>query len=220
MSSAIKLVKRDQRKEVAPARITHDSSGDRQNSREIVNTVKSWIAESRDRRQAEAKLAFQFARELDISNGFEVGTQLAKACTTIFLTVLILLNAHGAARAQSSSTSSETLTLEQALDLALRNNHAIKIAELGVNRTEEDIAAAKTSRFPALHTYTLVSGNLAKNQLKVPDPAANQFPGLGPFFILNTERKPSAVFAATAIQPLSQQYRIGLRSEEHTSELQ
>jgi outer membrane protein len=210
MSSAIKLVKRDQRKEVAPARIVQDSSGERQNSREIVSTVKSWIAESRDRRRAEAKLAFQFVRELDVSSGFEVGKQLAKACTTIFVTVLILWNSQGAARAQSSSTSGETLTLEQALDLALRNNHAIKIAELGVNRTQEGIAAAKTSRLPALHAYTLVSGNLAKNELQIPNPAANQFPGIGPFFLLNQERKPSAVIAATAMQPLSQQYRIGL----------
>ena len=137
--------------------------------------------------------------------------QTAKSFVTrLFLAGLILLICNSGARAQSASPLTELITLDQAIDLALRNNHTIRIAELGVDRTEEDIAAAKTSRLPALHTYTLVSGNLAQNQLRVPNPAANQFPGLGPFFILNQERKPSAVFAVTAMQPLSQQYRIGL----------
>src|ERR1051325_7992252 len=210
MSSAIKVVKRDQRKAAAPGQIAQDSSGDRQNSREIVNTVKSWIAESRDRRRAEAQLALQFVQGLDVSNGFEVATQLAKTCTAVLVTVLILLSPHGAARAQSSSTSSETLTLEQALDLALHNNHAIKIAQFGVDKADEEISVAKTSRLPQLHLYTLLSGNLAKNDIKIPNPAANQFPGLGPFFLLTVERKPSFVFATTAVEPLTQQYRIGL----------
>ena len=58
--------------------------------------------------------------------------------------------------------------------------------------------------------HTLFSGNLAKNDIRVPNPAANQFPGLGPFFLLTDERKISTVFATTAVEPLSQQYRIGL----------
>ena len=123
-----------------------------------------------------------------------------------FLLGLIFLSAQSAVRAQSS----ESLTLDQAIDLALHNNHAIKIAEFGVARTEQDIAVAKTSRLPSLRMHTLFSSNLAKNELKVPDPAANQFPGLGPFFLLTDERKVSTVFATTAVEPLSQQYRIGL----------
>src|SRR4029453_1327257 len=124
---------------------------------------------------------------------------------------LILFGLQGTIRAQAPpSSSGDSLTLDRAIDLALSNNHAIKIAEYGVAKAEEDISIAKTSRFPSLHMYTLVSGNLAKNDIKVPNPAANQFPGLGPFFLLTQERKPSAVFAVTAAQPLTQQYRIGL----------
>jgi outer membrane protein TolC len=126
--------------------------------------------------------------------------------TTLCVVGLIVLSVYGVVRAQST----ESLTLDQAIDLALRNNHAIKIAELEVGRANEDIAVAKTARLPSLHAYTLVSENLAKNDLKVPNPAANQFPALGPFFVLTDARKPTAIFAATAAQPLSQQYRIGL----------
>ena len=130
--------------------------------------------------------------------------------TTLIVVGLILLSAHEAVHAQSPSLSTESLTLDQAIDLALRNNHAIKIAQFEVSKTEEDISVAKTSRLPSLHFHTLFSGNLAKNDIKIPNPAANQFPGLGPFFLLTQERKLSTVLATTAVEPLSQQYRIGL----------
>ncbi|HEY0431749.1 MAG TPA: TolC family protein [Pyrinomonadaceae bacterium] len=127
------------------------------------------------------------------------------------LGLLLLLLFCGAALAQQSAPASgESLTLDQAIALALRNNHAMKIAQLAVERTDEDVSAAKTFRFPSLHAYTLVSGNLVNNKLRVPDPATNLFPGLGPFFTLNDRRKPTAVFAASVIEPLTQQYRIGL----------
>ena len=130
--------------------------------------------------------------------------------TTLIVAGLILLSVNGAARAQSPSLSTESLTLDQAIDLALRNNHAIKIAQFEVSKREENIAVAKTSRLPSLQFHTLFSGNLAKNEIKIPNLAADQFPGLGPFFLLTQERKLSTVLATTAVEPLSQQYRIGL----------
>jgi len=54
------------------------------------------------------------------------------------------------------------------------------------------------------------SGNLANNKLEVRIPRGNLFPGLGPFFTLNDSRKPTAIFATSVIEPLTQQYRIGL----------
>ena len=128
----------------------------------------------------------------------------------VLVVALIVLSSHQVTRAQSPTQSSDSLTLDQAIELALRNNHAIKIAEFGVSKAEEDISVAKTSRLPSLHLHTLFSSNLAKNDIEIPNPAANQFPGLGPFFLLTDERKLSTVFATTAVEPLSQQYRIGL----------
>jgi outer membrane protein TolC len=127
------------------------------------------------------------------------------------LGLLLLLLAQGVIQAQESAPASgESLTLDQAIGLALRDNHAMKIAKLQVGRADEDISAARTFRLPSLHVYTSVSGNLANNELKVPNPANNLFPGLGPFFTLNDRRKATAIFAASAIEPLTQQYRIGL----------
>jgi outer membrane protein TolC len=129
----------------------------------------------------------------------------------LLLSLLLLILIRSPVHAQrSAATSEESLTLEQAIDLALRDNHAMKIANLEVEKADESIAAAKTFRLPSLHAYTLVSKNLASNELDVANPAANLFPGLGPFFILNDSHKTRAIFAASVIEPLTQQYRIGL----------
>src|SRR6266536_3989753 len=125
--------------------------------------------------------------------------------------LLLLLLVRGVVQAQQSAPASgESLTLDQAIDLALHDNHAMKIAKLEVERADEDISAAKTYRLPSLHAYTSVSSNLANNELNVPNPANNMFPGLGPNFTLNDTRKVTAIFAASVIEPLTQQYRIGL----------
>jgi outer membrane protein TolC len=135
--------------------------------------------------------------------------------TILIAVALVMLVPCGAASAQGTApTSAETLTLDQAIALALRDNHAMKIAKLAVERTDDDISAAKTFRLPSMHAFMLVQGNLASNELKVQNPAANLFPGLGPFFSLNVERKPTAIFAASVIEPLSQQYRIGLQIKQ------
>ena len=127
------------------------------------------------------------------------------------LALLLLLFMRAPVQAQQSAPPyAESLTLDQAIALALRDNHAMKIAQLEVDKADENISAAKTFRLPSLHAYTLVSGNLADNKLEVPNPSANLFPGLGPFFTLNDRRKPTAIFAASVIEPLTQQYRIGL----------
>src|SRR5258705_1385230 len=131
----------------------------------------------------------------------------ARSLLGLFLLILIRSPVYAQ---QSAATSAESLTLEQAIAVALRDNHATKIAQLEVGKADESIAAAKTFRLPALHAYTLFSGNLANNKLKVPNPGANLFPGLGPFFTLNDSRKPTAIFATSVIEPLTQQYRIGL----------
>ena len=129
----------------------------------------------------------------------------------LLLVLLLLILIRSPIQAQQSAPPyAESLTLDQAIALALRDNHAMKIAQLSVERAEEDISAAKTFRLPSLHAYTLVSKNLANNELDVPNPAGNLFPGLGPFFVLNDSSQTRAVFAATVIEPLTQHYRIGL----------
>jgi outer membrane protein TolC len=153
-------------------------------------------------------------KERDFKFGHMHAAAILKG-TILIAVALVMLVPCGAASAQGTApASAETLTLDQAIALALRDNHAMKIAKLAVERTDDDISAAKTFRLPSMHAFALVQGNLASNELKVQNPAANLFPGLGPFFSLNVERKPTAIFAASVIEPLSQQFRIGLQIKQ------
>ncbi|HEX8072258.1 MAG TPA: TolC family protein [Pyrinomonadaceae bacterium] len=199
MSSSIRIVKRAEREGANASQAAEAAPPVQADTAAMIRTVKNWITAARDRRRAETDYALSLLRG-------------AQSFMTILLAIgLFFLFAQGTVQAQETvPAAGETLTLDQAIDLALRNNHAVKIAQLAVARAAEDISAAKTLRLPSLHTHVLVSGNLAQNELNVPNPAANLFPGLGDFFTLNVDRKPTAVFAVSAIEPLTQQYRIGL----------
>src|SRR5262245_24228520 len=142
-SSTIKVVKRKDRE--ASAQLS-TSSAEISSRREIVRTVKNWMAESRYRRQEEAKVALQFMRGLEFRE-LSMATEsngMPKCSLVLIVAGLILFGLHGTIRAQAPASSGDSLTLDQAIELALRNNHAIKIAEFGVSRVEEDIAVAKT----------------------------------------------------------------------------
>jgi outer membrane protein len=111
---------------------------------------------------------------------------------------------------QSTRTSVEVLSLDQAVSIALQNNRSLKNARLTVEKGEDEIGAIRTSRFPSAHFYALVSEDMVKHEPNVTNPFTGVFPGVGPFFTLSTPRRPTAVFVAQVLQPISQQYRIGL----------
>src|SRR5467141_4989797 len=133
---------------------------------------------------------------------------------------------------QSTPTAAEVFSLEQAINIALQNNRSLKNARLTVEKGEDKIQSIRTSRFPSTHFYALVSQDMVKHETNLTSPFTGVFPGIGPFFSLSTPRRPTAVFAAQVLQPISQQYRIGLainavklardeeqqklRSEEHS----
>jgi outer membrane protein TolC len=215
MNSAIKVVKRKDRETRAPSPAVDASSGEGRGIPDIVQTVKSWIVEARDRRQAEAQRVLRSFRELDVSHGLEPAKEAVKPCLTIlFLAGLIVSGLCGSARAQSPAPLTESLTLERAIDLAVRNNRVLKIAQLGVERADENVSVAKTYRFPEFRAFAHVSGNLARNELQIANPAVNFFPGVGSFFSLSVIRRPTGIFGAAVTEPLSQQYRIGLEIKE------
>jgi outer membrane protein len=107
---------------------------------------------------------------------------------------------------QVTSASVAVLTLEQAITLALRENHLVKNAELA----EDALAATRTLRLPSTHLYTLVSQQFVKQESTLNNPFSNIVPGVGPFFSIGTRTKPTVTIAGLIVQPLSQQYRIGL----------
>jgi outer membrane protein len=111
---------------------------------------------------------------------------------------------------QNTSAASEVLTLDQAITIALRDNRTVKNARLAVEKSDDTLASARTARLPSFKLYSVVSEDLVKHDVNLTNPLAGVFPGIGPFFTVGVDRKPTAIFAAQVLQPISQQYRIGL----------
>lgn len=134
---------------------------------------------------------------------------------TVNLVVLILLLTPLTTWCQQdTSASGDVLTLEQAIALALSDNHLVKNAELEVGKVEDNLSAARTFRLPSLHLYTLISEQLLKHNTRVNDPLSNILPGLDPFFTISAPRRPTTVFAVQVLEPLSRQYQIGLNIKQ------
>ena len=111
---------------------------------------------------------------------------------------------------QITPGSAEVLSLDHAINLALQNNRSLKNARLNVEKGEDEIQSVRTSRLPSTHFYALVSQDMVKHEINLTNPVTGIFPGIGPVFSLSTSRRPTVVFAAQVLQPISQQYRIGL----------
>src|SRR5258707_1384422 len=123
---------------------------------------------------------------------------------------LLLATPLAAGCQQSTPTAGEVLSLDQAINIALQNNRSLKNARLNVDKGEDEIRSIRTSRLPSTHFYALVSQDMVKHETNLTSPFTGVFPGIGPFFSLSTPRRPTAVVAAQVLQPISQQYRIGL----------
>jgi outer membrane protein TolC len=141
-------------------------------------------------------------------------TIMRKAITVNMVVLILLLTPLTAWCQQATSASGDVLTLEQAIALALRDNHRVKNAELEVGKGEDNLAATRTFRLPSMHLYTLVSEQLVKQETRINDPLSSIIPGLGPFFTISAPRRPTAIFAGQVLEPLSQQYRIGLNIKQ------
>jgi outer membrane protein TolC len=123
---------------------------------------------------------------------------------------LLLVTPLGGWCQQTARTAAEVLSLDQAISIALQSNRSLKNARLSVAKGEDEIRSIRTSRLPSSHFYALISQDMVKHETNLTNPVTGIFPGIEPFFALSTRSRPTAVFAAQVLQPISQQYRIGL----------
>src|SRR5262245_611681 len=114
---------------------------------------------------------------------------------------------------QSFSASDEVLTLEQAIALALRENHLIRVTENEAEKTGHVVAATRTTRLPSMDVFSLVAEQFVE-PVHLANPLSNIIPGVGPFFSIGIPRRPTSIFAGLILQPISQQYRLGLNIEQ------
>src|SRR5712671_2044738 len=71
---------------------------------------------------------------------------------------------------QTTPNSAEVLSLDEAINIALRNNRPLKNSRLTVEKGEDEIRSVRTSRLPSTHFYALVSQDMVKHETNLTSP--------------------------------------------------
>src|SRR5262249_22612253 len=95
-----------------------------------------------------------------------------------FIWILIFL-ASGARGQQSSSTSTEELSLTQAVELALKDNRQLQMARLEVEKFDDRLAVAKTHRLPKFEFSVLAAELVNRIHFNFKQGDLGTLPGLG-----------------------------------------
>jgi outer membrane protein len=130
----------------------------------------------------------------------------------------LLVGSSVSALAQDSAPPDSVLTLEQAVNIAQANNRSVKNAQLFASIDDDQIAEARTHRFPSLSLYALGSQLLTPVNFTFQQGVFGTFPGIGPVPATNTQihtpLRPTFYALTQFSQPLSQQYKFGLNIKQ------
>ena len=120
---------------------------------------------------------------------------------TAAVALLLMLAASAAAQ------SVPTLTLDDAIALALEQSGTVQSARLAAERARGDVATARTRRLPAFNTETQVSRLLRPVNVTFPAGAFGVFPPIGPVpaeeTTVTTPAQTSVLFSASVSQPIT-----------------
>lgn len=119
------------------------------------------------------------------------------------------------ATAASAQTVGRTLSLDEAIAIAIAQNRALANATLAVDKAQQDIDAVKTRRLPGFNVEAQASELLKPVDITFAEGAFGTFPATGPIpntdTTITTPRKLATVVNATVSQPITQLKAIGLR---------
>ena len=111
-----------------------------------------------------------------------------------------------------------SLTLDQAIKLAVENNRSAKNARIEVEKQTDKLAAARTYRLPTFKVNSLVSQPLSTFDTHFAKGIFGTYPGIGPVPFEDTKitssTKPTAVTVLQIAQPITQLKRIGLQIKQ------
>lgn len=114
----------------------------------------------------------------------------------------------------SDAAHAELLTLERAVDIALKRNRSVENAQLDVYSFDDQLKALKTKRLPSFKVSALVSQPLTKFEQTFEKGVFGTYASTGPIpsedVTVSSSRNPTAVVDAKVVQPLSQLYKINL----------
>src|SRR5262245_36215314 len=137
----------------------------------------------------------------------------------IFLSASFLLAARFAAPVlaqipDAATSTTNALTLDDAIKAAEANNRAIRIAQLEREKALDQVQVARTYRLPAFSLIALGSQSLTRLGLTLDKGSLGIYPNVGPVpgktTTLESPLRVGGIFFANVAQPLSQQYKVGL----------
>jgi outer membrane protein TolC len=118
------------------------------------------------------------------------------------------------AQAQTAVPLPETLTVDQAVRFALQNNPTLRTAELDLEKSADNLSAFRTRRLPSIKWNVLGGQLLTKPSVTFSRGVFGSYEGVGLLpgeeAKVKVPRRPTAVVFGQILQPLSQQYRLGL----------
>lgn len=116
------------------------------------------------------------------------------------------------------SLAQPLLTLQEAIDIAIKGNRDVQIGILDITKAGEATAEIRTSRLPQFSSYVLAGAVLNPVNLTIPRGALGVYPTVGPIpgknSSVSTDPTVTALVYATASQPISQLYKIRLGIQE------
>src|SRR5262245_40812030 len=97
----------------------------------------------------------------------------------VFLLILLLLAA-GANRQAMSQDNDTTLTLDQAIQIALKNNREARNARLEIDKANDKLDAYRTRRLPSFKVSSLISQPLSTFDTTFEKGVFGTYEGIGP----------------------------------------
>ena len=159
-------------------------------------------------------------RMRDSQRGRTARLTRSRLCSLVLSCVTAAGLANGQTATRDAATTPVLLKLEDAVQIAVANNRALKIATLEIDKSRWQIAEVKTKRLPSLSGTILGSQLLNEVSFSFPAGSFGNLPGVGPFPTsdtkITTPRQPIAYVFGQVSQPLSQLYKIqlGIRAKE------
>ncbi len=112
----------------------------------------------------------------------------------------------------AAGAGAETLTLDEAVALALSNNRNLHSSALDARKAEDKLAAARTRQFPGISVYALGAQQLRSFEFTLERGILGTYAGTGPLpadnVSLKTPLAPTGLILARASQPLTSLIRI------------
>ena len=131
----------------------------------------------------------------------------------ILLTLLLLVA--GATRPVMSQDNGATLSLDQAIQIALKNNRETKNARLDIDKANDKLDAYRTRRLPSFKVSSLISQPLSSFDTTFEKGVFGTYEGIGSVpnedTVITSSTNPTGLIVSQVSQPITQLRRIGLQ---------